>query len=187
MTTPVELPEPTKKRIHGAWYALVAVPGLVAITVIAIHVPNIIRGFSTLSSPTLDAGAHVVELEAGENTIYVEGDSSGTQTVPLAKLTCTIEAPRGVLALEPLRGFESYTVGGFTGVGVYDVEIPSDGTYTVDCTPSGPARFTIGKGFPFMSVVWSLLALFLALPLTGVVGYIVHRIRNGPRKGARIT
>jgi hypothetical protein len=187
MTTPAETP-PAKKRIHGAWYALVALPGILAIVVFATHIPKLIHGFTNLRLPTFEAGTHEVELDAGENTIYVEGDSSGGETVALASLRCTVRDPRGTeLALEKTSGFESYTVSSFTGVAQYDVQIPSKGIYTVDCTPDAPARFGIGVGFPFLSVVWLLLAMFLALPLTGVTGYIVHRIRNGKRKTARIT
>lgn len=188
MTAPATSP----KRIHGAWYALVALPGITAIIVLATHIPIVIGGLTDLQLQTYRAGVvHEVELKAGEHTIYVEGADDGDTVRPLAMLTCAVNPPSGErLVIEPLRGFESYTVGGFTGVGVFDVIVPSDGRYVVSCSAAESAeapRFSIGMGFPFMSVVWCLLAMFLALPLTGVVGYVVHRIRNGPRKGARIT
>lgn len=188
MTTPVELPTPAKKRISGAWYALVALPGLMAIWVLATNIPKLVRGFADLRVPSYESGAREVRLKAGENTIYVQGDDSGTDTSALAEMTCTLRDASGhALTLDTVSGLESYTVGGFTGVAQYRVDIPRAGSYHLDCQTDPPVRFAIGKGFPFISIVWCLLALFLALPLTGVTGYIVHRIRNGKRKNARIT
>ncbi len=185
MTTPTESPP---KRIHGAWYSLVALPGLIAIAVLATHIPKVVRGFTDLRVPSYESGAHNVALKAGENTIYVEGEREGEHSRALASMTCTVRDANGsALTLDRISGHESYTIGSFTGVGVFDVRIPEAGRYDVECTTDPPVRFAIGIGFPFLSIVWCLLALFLALPLTGVTGYIVHRIRNGKRTGARVT
>jgi hypothetical protein len=187
MTTPVES-APAKKRIHGAWYALVALPGLIAIWVLATNIPKLVRGFADIRVPSYESGAHDVRLKAGENTIYVEGDDSGQRTRALATMSCTLRDESGAsLSLDTVGGLESYTVGGFTGVAQYEVDIAEAGTYNLDCQTDPPVRFAIGKRFPFISIVWCLLALFLALPLTGVTGYIVHRLRNGKRKTARVT
>lgn len=189
MTTPVESPSaPAKKRISGAWYALVALPGLLAIATIATHVPKLVAGFSALHVSALAAGSHDIELEAGENTIYVEGEQRHEDLHAKAEIECTIRDDRGTaLVLEPLQGHSTFSSPSFSGVGRYDVQIPAAGTYNVTCQTGDNALFAIGLAFPFLSVVWILLALFLALPLTGVTGYIVHRIRNGKRKTARIT
>jgi hypothetical protein len=188
MTTPIEPPAASKKRISGAWYALVALPGLFAIATLYINVPKVIHALTHLRLATFDAGmAHDVDLRPGENTIYVEGERHGENTVALTSLDCTLRDQTRALVLEPVTGTETYTVGGFTGVAQFNVTIPTAGSYTITCTSGSPAQFSIGIGFPFMTVIWCVLALFLAMPLTGVIGYLVHRVRNGKRPGARIT
>jgi hypothetical protein len=205
MTTAVETPATPKKRISGAWYALVAIPGIVAIAVWYTHLPKVIAGFASLGSQTFttivgappsEGGVEIfvksemneVRLRAGTNTIYVEGYKDGEHTEPRTELSCVMVGPDD-RSVDLRRDTSStMTLDSSHFASQYDAQIDTAGDYRVSCFASVEAEYSISRSFPGMSILWLVLATFLALPMTGVVGYLVNRVRNpkAPKVPARV-
>jgi hypothetical protein len=200
MTTPVETPAPPKKRISGAWYALVALPWIIAIATWYVHLPRVIAGFADLRSKTYvtqmapfgevtiasKSDMQSVSLHAGENTIYVEGVDVLGHTEAKSELTCVLADDGHVVTLARDTS-TTMTIGASTFVSQYTAQIEHDGQYLAGCSSTSEARYSIGRSFPFVSIVLLVLAMILALPVTGVIGYLVHRVRNGKRNTTRVT
>ncbi|MGE3769019.1 MAG: hypothetical protein AB7L94_42600 [Kofleriaceae bacterium] len=192
MTTPVELPEAPKKRISGAWYALTALPWILAIAVWYVHLPRVIAGFATLGANTFQAQTggvrfknvddlERVHLRAGRTTIYVEGVRDGERITPRADLWCDLFDPAGrPVALERDASM-TMSINSDHFASQFVAQIDTAGDHFVTCDADEPVRYSLGRSFPVTSIIWLVLTLVAALPLTGVIGYTVNRIRN-PKK-----
>ncbi len=192
MTTPVEPPAP-KKRISGAWYALTALPWIVAIGVWYVHLPRVIAGFTSLGSMTFSSHVETsaeansqsepefVMLHAGDNTIYVEGDKIGETTRARTDLACVLLDDAGKPVPLERDTSTSMTLNSDSYVSQYELRIERVGEYALSCSSAIAARYSIGRSFPIRSIVWMILALVGALPVMGIIGYTISRIRNPPR------
>ncbi|GEM_PF-6376794 len=192
MTTPVEPPAP-EKRISGAWYALTALPWIVAIGVWYVHLPRVIEGFASLGDMTFSSRVESraeadsqreperITLRAGKNTIYVEGDKVGETTRARTSLACVLVDDAGQTVPLERDTSTSMTLNSDSYVSQYELRIERAGEYAVSCSSEIAARYSIGRSFPIRSIVWMILVLVCALPVMGIIGYTINRIRNPPR------
>lgn len=194
MTTPVEPPQAAKKRISGAWYALTALPWIVAICIWYVHLPRVISGFSNLGANTFTAQVGMgftdkadlerVRLGTGQNTIYVEGTEVGDRTEPRSELSCVLLDPDGREVTLERDTSTSMSINSTHYVSQLSAHIGRPGTFLVSCSSDVSVRYSLGRSFPVMSILWLIFSLIGALPVMGIIGYIVSRIRNpgGPPK-----
>lgn len=132
------------RRLHGAWYAMTALPIAAAILLIVQtvygHVDDY-RGLRRVRAPgtttaTLRAGTAVIY---GENVTVIDGRRwEGTTTG-----TCTLRDERGAeLALTALTKGQHYQLTEFRGDQRWKTVVPADGTYQLAC--DGTGVFAVG-------------------------------------------
>jgi len=166
-----------QRRPSRAWYALTALPGLFAVFVLVRFILNVVHGIDTMQRFPIP-GEQTIELAAGDHSLYLETDGRA------ASVNCRLlDAESGApLTLATPSGRTTYTIGSRTGTKVFEVEAPHAGRYTLRCDGDETTTLTLGAPFSFGSIVFLVLALALALPMTGVIGYLVHRSRHPKRK-----
>jgi hypothetical protein len=118
-------------------------------------------------------GKAEIALAPGKSTLYFEQRSVIDEVEYVndspVQFTCSVRDATGKpLTLEKPIANVTYSVGGFKGHNVYDMQIAAPGIYTLEC--SGPTKFVLSLGGGIGA--WLVVALVGGL-MPGLAGLIV--------------
>jgi hypothetical protein len=103
-------------------------------------------------------GKAQVSLPAGPSTLYAEGEGS-------AELRCRLAG----LVLKQPTSTVRYSLAGYHGHNVFDVDVTSGGRYELECTAAHPGVIAIGSGVG----AWIVIAVLAVIPLLGGIALLV--------------
>jgi hypothetical protein len=131
-------------------------------------------------------GETEVRLTAGEHVVYAESNSvvDGTayHTESFSLRCAVVDADTGEAAsLSTPTGSTTYSMFGFSGEAVFDLDVPDDGTYRVVCEGDDPpAVIAIGDGMGWgiaMIAISGLFAVFGTIAVLAVVATLRFKRR----------
>lgn len=168
-----------------AWYALTAIPGIVAVAIAVWLVIGMIEDVERMPRVVIPC-THELSLAAGHHVIYGETASmvDGVAYVATSfSVRCSLTAPdHTALALERPTGSTHYSIGDYSGQSLFAVDVPRTATYRLACeSPDARSVLAIGSGGFATVVVALILVVVLALSATGIIGWLVHRARRRHR------
>ncbi|MGE5186961.1 MAG: hypothetical protein ACM31C_33145 [Acidobacteriota bacterium] len=111
-------------------------------------------------------GTAEVVLPAGPSSLYAESERD-----------LAVDCKAAGLALRPPPQPVSYSLAGFRGRKVYDVDVVSGGKYDLACTGEAPFTIAIGAGVGAWQVIVVLAVVPLAIGLALVIATAVRRRR----------
>jgi hypothetical protein len=166
--------------VRRTWYLLALVPFVVGA---ALAVVSFVRLFDNLDSmPRMVVpGEHEFALEAGDYVVYGESESIVDGTAyenGRFSVRCGLAAHDGAaIALSHPTVARTYSIGGHTGNGMFEFELPSDQTVTLSCTTEdGKAVVAIGRGIGG-AIVAGVLSILLGL-FGGLIIFVVVFIKR---------
>jgi hypothetical protein len=92
-----------------------------------------------------------IELGAGEWVVYGETtstvDGRGYHTTSISLSCMMVDAASGEpMRIETPTGSTSYSIGGFKGQSMFELDLPRAGTYRLTCEGGGDAVLAFGRG-----------------------------------------
>lgn len=162
------------------WYGLA--PALVAA-----GFANLVLGLVWMSSDVeamqraVMPGSAEIALPAGDTTLYLERTSFLNGEVDEAtgsvQVRCGVTDPAGAaVSIERPMASVSYTTGRHAGVNMFDLHVPTAGTYRLTCEAPSRVVLAVGRGVGTRIVV-AVLGMFLGLGL-GVAAFAVVLVRR---------
>ncbi|MDB4963206.1 MAG: hypothetical protein JWP01_3205 [Myxococcales bacterium] len=167
-----------------AWYALTAIPLLIAAFVCARAIIEMVDRMTSMQRFVVP-GMVELELDRGEQVVFGESRSVvngvGYNNASF-EVRCSVEdaATAKPLALKAPTGHTSYSLGGYQGESLWEVDVPQAGRYRMTCEgPDTKAVLAVGRGFGLgTAVLQMVLAGLLAMPLTALIGWRISRARS---------
>lgn len=166
-------------RVHGAFYALTAVPIVIGIVVAVVSILRMVDDIEAMPRLVIP-GERDVELEAGEYIVYGETksvvDGRGI-SVTSFQATCRLTGPDGAdVAMETRSSTSSYALGSYKGESMFEVDVPAAGTYHLACD-GDTGVIALGGGIG-KTILIALGAGFVGIGLGIAVFFLVRGRRK---------
>ena len=130
----------------------------------------------------VSAGRHVIFLESKSQVDGAIHTSGG-----VTDLNCTVEGPKGPVAVYPPATSTSYSFSAFAGESLLGFEASSSGTHTLACEHAGDAPIVLSIGTGLGGEIASGLVLAFGAAFLGLGGIIVVFVLRRRGQGASQT